>query len=449
MSVVTDFDLIVLGAGPAGLAAANSAVTIHGDLSVLVIEREERPGGILKQCIHDGFGLVRYKEKLTGPEYARRDLAEFEARGIQLMAETFVSGAGRDGDWITLVCVNRDGIHQLRCRSLVLATGCRERTDRQVFIHGDRPAGIYTAGLAQALVNLHGLLPGRRALILGSGDIGLIMARRLTLEGMEVAGVYEVKPEVSGLERNVQQCVLDFAIPLQLSTTVTRVFGKNRVEAVELCRVDAAMQPLPETAVRVACDTLILSVGLIPENEIAASLGVSLDPKTKGPYVDQNMHTLADGVFACGNAVHVSDLVDYVSESAVVAGAAAARYALAAGSAARARSLLPFSSSGPVLYVVPQYIDAGSDTAAVLYFRSSRTIEQPARLELRQLADGQGGAALLVTKKYAVLRPPEMERVVLPAAAVSACRAFASGSGHADEPANVLSLALTVEDTNE
>lgn len=411
MNAARFFDIIVLGAGPAGLAAARSAAAAGA--KVLVVEREERAGGILKQCIHDGFGLVRYKQKLSGPEYAWRELQAFQAASIELMTNTFVSAAGRGEAGFELDCVNADGVHRLRARALILATGCRERTDRQIFIQGDRPAGIFTAGLAQALVNLDGLLPGRKAVILGSGDIGLIMARRLYLEGVELAGVFEVKHEVSGLERNVQQCVRDFGIPLELGTTVTRVQGRDRVECLELSRVGADGLPLAGSEFRIVCDTLVLSVGLIPENEIALGLGVPLDPATRGPYVDQCMHTLVDGIFACGNAVHVNDLVDYVSESAETAGLAAARYVRqlthATGGSGR-RSLQAVQTSGPFLYCVPQYVDTASRQDTIAYFRANRVITGGTALSVMS---GQSG--VLLRKEFAALRPPEMERVVLAA----------------------------------
>ena len=292
-------DVVVLGAGPAGLAAACSAM--EAGARVVVVEREERTGGILKQCIHDGFGLLRYGRQLSGPEYALRDADRFGSLGGRAMLEAFVTSAARlEAGGFELACVDRGGAFLLRSAALVLATGCRERTDRQVFVHGDRPAGVFTAGLAQYMINVQGLLPGRRAVILGSGDIGLIMARRMTLEGMEVIGAYEAKPEPSGLSRNLRQCLDDYGIPLALSSTVTAVHGGRRVEGVTTARVDGAMRPIPGTERELSCDTLVLSVGLIPENELAKSLGVPLDPRTRGPRVDQNMHSLVDGVFACG-----------------------------------------------------------------------------------------------------------------------------------------------------
>ncbi len=417
-------DVVVLGAGPAGLAAACAA--LESGARVLVVEREERLGGILKQCVHDGFGLVRYKEKLSGPEYALRDADRFAALGGSVMLEAFVSKAERRPDGFILDCIDRSGVVELKAKAIVLATGCRERTDRQVFIHGDRPAGIYTAGLAQYMMNIQGLLPGRRALILGSGDIGLIMARRMTLEGMEVLGAHEVKPEPSGLSRNVRQCLEDYGIPLELSSTVTTVHGSRRVTGVTTSRVDASLQPIPGTELEVACDTLILSVGLIPENELAQSLGVPLDPVTKGPKVDQRMHTLVDGVFACGNAVHVNDLADYVSESGETAGRSAAGYsARAASGKVPARNLMPVQAGPEFLYAVPQFVDlaeSGQAERPVFYFRARSTMLDGATVRVA------AGSAVLFERRYPVLRPPEMERFLLDGRALNeALAGFSAG----------------------
>lgn len=319
------YDVLVIGGGPGGLAAAIAAT--KGGARVLLLEREAALGGILKQCIHDGFGLLRFGEKLSGPEYAGRFEDEFHSLAIACEVQTFVTAIRKKKDGFLVRAVNRAGVQEYRARALVLATGCRERTAKQVLIHGTRPAGIFTAGCAQHFVNLMGQMPAKRCVILGSGDIGLIMARRLTLEGAKVLGVYEVKPTPSGLTRNLVQCLEDYGIPLYLSHTVTRVFGTERLTGVEIAQVDERMRPIAGTEERVDCDTLILSVGLIPENEIAESLGVPLDPGTKGPVCDNRFMTMVDGVFCCGNALHVNDLVDYVSESGEIAGGAAAAYA--------------------------------------------------------------------------------------------------------------------------
>ena len=324
MNKEMNFDVTVIGGGPAGLAAALEAHREGG--KVLLIEREDRLGGILKQCIHDGFGLVRYEEKLTGPEYAQRFIDEFEAAGIESMLTTFVTDIIKKVGGFTIKAVCSSGIETVNTGAIIFATGCRERTARQVFIHGTRPAGIFTAGTAQHLINIQGQLPTRKCVILGSGDIGLIMARRLTLEGAEVEGVYEIQPEPSGLARNVQQCLIDYDIPLHLSHTVTRVFGRDRVEAVEICRVDENKNPVPETARRVECDGLILSVGLIPENELSESVGVTVNKATGCPTCGENQMTDVPGVFACGNALRVFDLVDYVSASGEAAGRSAMEY---------------------------------------------------------------------------------------------------------------------------
>ena len=394
------YDVAVLGAGPAGLAAALTAKAQGAN--VLLIEREEKPGGILKQCIHDGFGLIRFGEKLTGPEYAQRYLDMVRDADIPLLTSTFASKIEKQEDIFDLTLVNADqAVFHIEATALVLAGGCRERTAKQVFIHGSRPAGVLTAGAAQYFVNIQGFLPCKRCVVLGSGDIGLIMARRLTLEGAEVLGVYEAKAEPSGLSRNIAQCLNDFQIPLHLSHTVTRVFGSDHVEGVEISRVDDDMKPIPGTEQRIDCDGVILSVGLIPENEPAESLGIELDRATRGPIVDQSGMTLVDGAFSCGNALHVSDLVDYVSESGDTAGCAAAKY-----QPGKARKRIPVEADpASFLYAVPQRIDAASENLKpVFYFRSRDTLRN-ARVQLRC------GEHVLFDKKYSVLRPPEMERV--------------------------------------
>lgn len=391
------YDVTVIGGGPAGLAAALSAR--RSGAKTLLIEREARLGGILKQCIHDGFGLVRFQEKLTGPEYAQRFIEQLRREDIEASTLTFVTRLERKESGFAVTEVNRDGVKTIRTKTLVLATGCRERTARQVSIHGARPAGVFTAGAAQHYTNLLGQLPTRRCVILGSGDIGLIMARRLTLEGAQVLGVYEAKPTPSGLTRNIHQCLRDYNIPLHLSHTVTRVLGEDRLTAVEVSQVDDKMRPIPGTEEIVECDGLILSVGLIPENELAQSLGVELDPKTKGPVCDGRLMTSVDGVFSCGNALHVNDLVDYVSESGELAGRAAAGYTPAP------RREVRVDASPALLYALPQRLDLNQDNSGVtLYFRSREVLD---RCVLRLLVNGEE----VLTRPYPFLRPPEMERL--------------------------------------
>ena len=374
------YDVIVIGGGPAGLAAAIAAK--KEGARVLLIEREARLGGILKQCIHDGFGLIRFGEKLSGPEYVERFIDEFHQMDIECSTLTFVTDIVKQKGGFVLTAVNRQGVQEYRAASMVLATGCRERTAKQVKIHGTRPSGIFTAGAAQNFVNLMGQMPARKCVVLGSGDIGLIMARRLTLEGAKVLGVYEVKPTPSGLTRNLVQCLDDYDIPLYLSHTVTRVFGTERLEAVEIAKVDAKMTPIPGTEQTLACDTLILSVGLIPENEMAEKLDVVLDPRTKGPVCDNQFMTGVPGIFSCGNALHVNDLVDYVSESGELAGAAAAMYCRRIAGAAF-NPTVPLRADASLQYLVPQKINVGPGVSkAVLYFRS-REILQNAEIKDR------------------------------------------------------------------
>lgn len=393
------YDCVVIGGGPAGLAAAISAH--KNGAKTLLIEREARLGGILKQCIHDGFGLVRFKEKLSGPEYAERFTDMFKEAGIKALTLTFVTRIKKEADGFLVTVVNKDGVETVKSKTLILATGCRERTAKQVQIHGTRPAGVFTAGTAQHFTNLLGVLPTKRCVILGSGDIGLIMARRLTLEGAKVLGVYEAKSTPSGLTRNIHQCLNDYDIPLYLSHTVTRVFGQDRLTAVETAKVDENMTPIEGTQQLIECDALILSVGLIPENELAENLGVKIDPRTKGPVCNAQLMTSVDGVFSCGNALHVNDLVDYVSESGEIAGENAAKYAKAE------RREIPVTASGALLYAVPGKLDLNADNSnTAIYFRSREILD---KCTFKITADGTE----VFKKKYPFLRPPEMEKLVI------------------------------------
>lgn len=396
----TEYDVIVLGGGPAGLAAGISAA--QNGAQTLIIEREARMGGILKQCIHDGFGLVRFGERLTGPEYAGRFYQQMLSMGIDHITQAFATDVKQLADGrFTLEVQSAQGMLCLTGKALVLACGCREKTAKQVFIHGDRPAGVFTAGTAQYFVNVMGYMPTKRCVILGSGDIGMIMARRLTLEGASVEGVYEIKDAPAGLARNIAQCLDDYGIPLHLSTTVTRVIGERRVEAVEVQQVDAKLRPVDGTQRTIPCDALILSVGLLPENEIAEKLGVALDPATKGPYVDQRFMTSVPGVFSCGNALHVNDLVDYVSESGDLAGAYAAQYT----PQKRVRVKVSYNA-GDFAYVVPQYYDMTRGDPLTLYFRARRDCRDvTVRVEVNN--------APIKKRKYRRMLPSEMERLAL------------------------------------
>lgn len=407
------FDVVVIGGGPAGMAAALAAH--KADARVAIVERERHLGGILRQCIHPGFGLSHFKQELTGPEYAQRFIDQVRATDIALFLDSMVLGidsgtSTEDASLHTVTLMNPSGMLQLTGRAVVLAMGCRERTRSEIKIPGSRPAGVFTAGLAQRYINIENLKPGSRAVILGSGDIGLIMARRCTLEGISVEGVYELMPYANGLRRNVKNCLEDFGIPLHLSTTVTRVIGHDRVEAVEVSQVDEHLAPIPGTERIVPCDTLLLSVGLIPENELSVAAGVELDPRTRGAVVDQSLQTGVPGIFACGNVLHVHDLADNVTTESERAGTAAAAWALGAvGTAAGvagAGCQLTVSPAGIAGYALPGRITAVGLTK--LNFRVRRPVDVA---RVRILA----GNEELFAGKVRPFKPSVMESFPLPA----------------------------------
>ncbi|MHB0859528.1 MAG: NAD(P)/FAD-dependent oxidoreductase [Anaerolineae bacterium] len=392
-------DVLVIGGGPAGLAAAWQARE-HGAGRVVVLERNDELGGILPQCIHNGFGLRIFETDLTGPEYAGRWIAQAREAEVECLSRTMVLEIDR-GLRVTALG-GAAGLVQVDAKALVLAMGCRERPRGALAIPGTRPAGVYTAGTAQRLVNIEGYMPGERVAILGSGDIGMIMARRLTLEGAQVVGVFEILPFISGLRRNLVQCIRDFDIPLSLCTTVTRVLGRDRVEGVVTSQVDTRWQPVPGTEQQVVCDTLLLSVGLIPENELSRMAGVAMDAVTGGPVVDERQATSVPGILAAGNVVHVYDLVDDVTESALRAGRYAAAYAL--GQAPDYARSIPVQAGENVHHVAPQVVhpQALEREKVILEFRVRQPVEEAVRAEVR------AGSDVLASRRLRYVRPGEM-----------------------------------------
>ncbi|NPV85544.1 MAG: FAD-dependent oxidoreductase [Anaerolineae bacterium] len=405
MKIKQKYDVVVIGSGPGGLAAAIAAKKTGCD-DVLVIERDIELGGILLQCIHNGFGLEILKQDLPGPSYAQRFVSEALGLGVETLLDAMVLDVSPQRR--IFATSRKGGLYDIEARSIVLAMGCRERTRSQIRLPGPRPAGVFTAGTAQRWVNVEGYMPGRRFVVLGSGDIGMIMARRLTLEGAKVERVVEIMPYLNGLMRNYVQCLLDYDIPLQLRHTVNRIIGNHRVEAVEIVAVNDRWEPISGTEEIVPCDTLLLSVGLIPENELSRKAGVLLDPLTGGPFVDDHFQTNVPGIFAAGNVVHVYDLVDWVTEAGYIAGRSAAAFAIELRRWENRH--MPLVAGENVRYVVPHELDRESLTmgAVRIQLRVKQPIESPVVVELRN------GEDVLVKKGEPYARPGEMITLTIP-----------------------------------